>query len=221
MISLILSALLAQQINLPPEIHGMPGAFISIPSATDGKQVQWVVLDKGLNLFPVELLKDSKTCVVTTTIEGRYRVLAYTAAGDNPSKPAITLVIIGSPPAPEPEPDNPEEASKLSREIRSIYRALNEDDKQGKALKLAAVYKGLVAVAKDPAIETTGDLLGAAKIAANKVLAPTDLKEIRDKLSQQFVGFPDDPSVIITAEMRVKFAVVFKDISKAIEIAIK
>jgi hypothetical protein len=221
MISLILAALLAQQITLPPELHGMPGAFISIPSATDGKQVQWVVLDKGLNLFPVELLKDSKTCVVTTTIEGRYRVLAYTAAGDNPSKPAITLVIIGSPPVPEPEPDNPEEASKLSREIRSIYRALNEDDKQGKALKLAAIYKGLIASAKDVSIETTGDLLQAAKVAANKVLAPNDLKEIRDKLSQQFVGFPDDPSVIITAEMRVKFAVVFKDISKAIEIAIK
>jgi len=221
MISLILSAMLAQQITLPPEIHGMPGAFISIPSATDGKQVQWFVLDKGLNLFPVELLKDSKTCVVTTTIEGRYRVLAYTAAGDNPSKPAITLVIIGSPPAPEPEPDNPEEASKLSREIRAIYRALNEDDKQAKAQKLAVIYKGLVAVAKDPTIETTGDLLGAAKIAANKVLAPTDLKEIRDKLSKQFIGFPDDPAVIITAEMRLKFAAVFKDVSKAIELAIK
>lgn len=212
--------MLAQQITLPPEIHGLPGAFISIPSATDGKQVQWVVLDKGLNLFPVELLKDSKTCVVTTTIEGRYRVLAYTATGDNPSKPAITLVIIGSPPAPEPEPDNPEEASKLSREIRAIYRALNEDDKQAKALKLAAIYKGLVATAKDESIETTG-FIGTAKIAANKVLAPTDLKEIRDKLSKEFVGFPDDPAVIITAEMRLKFAAVFKDVSKAIELAIK
>jgi len=221
MISLILSAMLAQQITLPPEIHGLPGAFISIPSATDCKQVQWVVLDKGLNLFPVELLKDSKTCVVTTTIEGRYRVLAYTAAGDNPSKPAITIVIIGSPPAPEPEPDNPEEASKLSREIKAIYRALNEEDKQAKAQKLAAIYKGLVAVAKDPTIETTGDLLGAAKIAANKVLAPTDLKEIRDKLSKQFIGFPDDAAVIINAEMRLKFAAVFKDVSKAIELAIK
>ena len=221
MIALILAAMLAQQITLPPELHGMPGAFISIPSATDGKQVQWVVLDKGLNLFPVELLKDSKTCVVTTTIEGRYRVLAYTAAGDKPSSPAITLVIIGSPPAPEPEPDNPEEASKLSREIRAIYRALNEDDKQAKAQKLAAIYKGLVAVAKDPSIETTGDLLGAAKVEANKLLAPTDLKEIRDKLSKQFIGFPDDAAVIITAEMRLKFAAVFKDVSKAIELAIK
>ena len=221
MISLILSAMLAQQITLPPEIHGMPGAFISIPSATDGKQVQWVVLDKGLNLFPVELLRDSKTCVVTTTIEGRYRVLAYTAAADKPSSPAITLVIIGSPPAPEPEPDNPEDASKLSREIKAIYRALNEEDKQGKALKLAAIYKGLVATAKDPSIITTGDLLGAAKIAANKVLASTDLKEIRDKLSKEFIGFPDDPAVIITTEMRLKFAAVFKDVSKAIELAIK
>lgn len=221
MITLILAAMLAQQITLPHQIIGMPGAFISIPSTTDCKQVQWVVLDKGLNLFPVELLKDSKTCVVTTTVEGKYRVLAYTAAGDNPSKPAITLVIIGNPPAPEPEPDNPEEASKLSREIRAIYRALNEDDKLLKAQNLATVYKLLASIAKDKQIVTCGELLGRAKEESIKVLKADDIKEIRDLISTKFVGFPDDPAVIITAEMRLKFAAVFMDVSKAIELAIK
>lgn len=71
------------------------------------------------------------------------------------------------------------------------------------------------------ALKPQGIYWEPAKIAANKVLAPTDLKEIRDKLSKEFVGFPDDPAVIITAEMRLKFAAVFKDVSKAIELAIK
>lgn len=221
MITLILAAMLAQQITLPPQIIGMPGAFISIPSTTDCKQVQWVVLDKGLNLFPVELLKDSKTCVVTTTVEGRYRVLAYTAANDNPSKPAITLVIIGSPPNPEPEPDNPEECSKLSREIRAIYRALNEDNKLLKAQNLAIVYKLLASIAKDKQIVTCGELLGRAKEESIKLLKADDIKEIRDLISTKFVGFPNDPAVIINAEMRLKFAAVFMDVSKAIELAIK
>lgn len=221
MITLILAAMLAQQITLPPQIIGMPGAFISIPSTTDCKQVQWVVLDKGLNLFPVELLKDSKTCVVTTMVEGRYRVLAYTAAGDNPSKPAITLVIIGSPPNPEPEPENPQEASKLSREIRAIYRALNEDNKLLKAQNLAIVYKLLASIAKDKQIITCGELLSRAKEESIKLLKADDIKEIRDLISTKFVGFPDDPAVIINAEMRLKFAAVFMDVSKAIELAIK
>ena len=60
--------LCGQQVSLPPEIHGMPGSFVSIPAASDSKSIQWVVLDSGLNLFPVELLKDTSTAVVTTTI---------------------------------------------------------------------------------------------------------------------------------------------------------
>jgi hypothetical protein len=50
----ILFLALGQQVTLPQEIHGQPGQFISIPSVTDCKSVQWVVLDQGLNLFPVE-----------------------------------------------------------------------------------------------------------------------------------------------------------------------
>lgn len=93
----------AQQVTLPPEIHGQPGQFISIPSVTDCKSVQWVVLDAGLNLFPVELLRDTTTAVVSANSPGKYRVLAYAAKGDVASKPVITTVIIGDPPEPLPD----------------------------------------------------------------------------------------------------------------------
>jgi len=98
----------AQSLTLPAEVKGDPGAFLSVPATTDGKVVRWVALDAGLNIFPVELLKDSKTAVVTAP-KGRYRLLAYTALGDVPSAPAICTVIIGEappiPPGPGPGPD--------------------------------------------------------------------------------------------------------------------
>lgn len=102
-----------QSLTLPPEVKGEPGAFISIPAATTGKIVQWVALDAGLAVFPVELLKDSKTAVVSGP-KGRYRLLAYTSIKDAPSAPAITVVVIGEappvppkPPGPDPEPKPP------------------------------------------------------------------------------------------------------------------
>ena len=73
----ILFLAFGQQVTIPSEVHGMPGAFVSVPAVTDAKSVQWVLLDQGLNLFPVELLKDTTTAVVTSTIPGKYRLLAY------------------------------------------------------------------------------------------------------------------------------------------------
>ena len=96
-----------QTITLPAEVKGEPGAFLSVPATTDGKVVRWVAMDAGLNLFPVELLKDSKTAVVIGA-KGRYRLLAYTAVGDVPSSPAICTVIIGEAPPVPPGPTPPD-----------------------------------------------------------------------------------------------------------------
>ena len=148
-----------QQVTLPQEIHGQPGQFISIPSVTDCKSVQWVVLDAGLNLFPVELLRDTTTAVVSANNPGKYRVLAYAAKGDAASKPVITTVIIGDP--PEPPPD--ETTSKLTRELKSLYVSLSEDDKQGKVKKLSGLYASFATTVKGEEVQTAGELLGLCK----------------------------------------------------------
>lgn len=97
-----------QSIKLPAEAKGEPGAFVKIPADTDGKEVRWYSPDKGLQVFPVELLKDSKTAVVTANAPGRYRLIAWTAKGDVPSDPAICVVVIGdAPPDPGPNPPKP------------------------------------------------------------------------------------------------------------------
>lgn len=90
-------------LTLPTEVKGDVTAFIKIPAVTTGKTVQWVAIDPGLNVFPIDQLKDTKTAIVTSARAGRYRMLAYTALADEVSEPAICVVVVGQPP-PEPGP---------------------------------------------------------------------------------------------------------------------
>lgn len=102
-------------LELPKEATGDVAAFIRVEAKTPGRNVRWVALDSGLALFPVELLKDSKTAVVTSAKPGRYRLLAVTAAGDEISEPAVCTVVVGeapTPPGPGPKPPEPKPDGK-------------------------------------------------------------------------------------------------------------
>ena len=202
-----------QQVTIPLEIHGQPGQFISIPSVTDCKSVQWVVLDAGLNLFPVELLRDTTTAVVSANSPGKFRVLAYAAKGDVASKPVITTVIIGDP--PEPLPD--ETTSKLTRELKSLYVSLSEDDKAGKVTKLSGLYASFASTVKGEEVQTAGELLGLCKEATARVLSPSDLREIRVRLQSEMAGFPTDPDAKLDDKIKKMISGKFMEISKALE----
>lgn len=211
----ILFLALGQQVTLPPEIHGQPGQFISIPSVTDCKSVQWVVLDAGLNLFPVELLRDTTTAVVSANSPGKFRVLAYAAKGDVASKPVITTVIIGDPPEPTPVPD--ETTSKLQKELKSLYVSLTEDDKQGKVNKLSGLYSSFATTLKGDEVQTAGELLSICKEATSRVLSPSDLREIRVRIQSELSGFPTDPEVKLDEKIKKMMGGKFMEISKALE----
>ena len=202
-----------QQVTIPLEIHGQPGQFISIPSVTDCKSVQWVVIDKGLNLFPVELLRDTTTAVVSANSPGKFRVLAYAAKGDVASKPVITTVIIGDP--PEPIPD--ETTSKLIRELKSLYVSLSEDDKAGKVIKLSGLYASFASTVKGEEVTTAGELLAICKEATGRVLSPSDLREIRVRLQSEMSGFPTDPDAKLDDKIKKMISGKFMEISKALE----
>ena len=209
----ILLLTFGQQVTLPQEIYGQPGQFISIPSVTDCKSVQWVVLDAGLNLFPVELLRDTTTAVVSANSPGKFRVLAYAAKGDQASKPVITTVIIGDP--PEPMPD--ETTSKLTRELKSLYVSLSEDDKAGKVTKLSGLYASFATTVKGEEVQTAGELLALCKEATARVLSPSDLREIRVRLQSEMAGFPTDPDEKLDEKIKKVISGKFMEISKALE----
>lgn len=92
------------KLTLPEVVTGKAGAFIKVSATTNGKEVRWQALDDGLNVFPGEMLKDSKSTVVTGEA-GDHRLMAYTALADVPSDPAVCIVRILGPPKPEPKPD--------------------------------------------------------------------------------------------------------------------
>ena len=219
----ILFLALGQQVTLPQEIYGQPGGFISIPASSDSKSVQWVVLDQGLNLFPTELLKDTSTAVVTTTIAGKYRVLAYCAKSDQASKPAICLVVIAGEKPPAPAPINPDEIGKLERDLKTLYSALNESEKQDKCKRLSAIYKSLGQAVLAQEIGTAGELLQICKAASGKVLNPSDLREIRVRLQSELqgAGFPDNPATVLDEKIKKIFSDKFLEISSTLERIIK
>lgn len=120
-------------LKLPSEVKGPVGAFITVKAETNGKTVKWTAIDPGLNLFPTDLLKDTRTAVVSAAAPGRYRVLAVTAAGDEPSDIQICTVLIGEtpnppippgPPNPPPTPSNPAPIAGDGFKVLMVYDAL-------------------------------------------------------------------------------------------------
>ena len=93
-------------IKLPAEVTAPAGGFIVVTAETAGKTVRWVALDAGLSMIPTSLLRDSKTAVLMAP-KGRYRLLAYTAIGDEPSEPAVTLIVVGEATTTPPKPGDP------------------------------------------------------------------------------------------------------------------
>ncbi len=110
-------------LTLPPKVEG--GSFAVLAAVTDGKAVEYVPLDKGLEFFPNTLLRDPKVAVVFGP-KGSYRVMAYTGNADGPSKPAYTVVVLGGgtePPPDPPKPDPPTPGPKAAK----LYLAVIHD----------------------------------------------------------------------------------------------
>jgi hypothetical protein len=96
----------APSITMPAEIAAEVGVFVTISPTTTGKHVVFHAIDPGLSVFPPNLLSNPKVTVVVAQRAGRFRLIAYTAAADVPSLPAMTTIVVGNaPPAPNPGPD--------------------------------------------------------------------------------------------------------------------
>lgn len=117
------AALAAPPVELPKEVSGEVGAFVTLRGKTDGAVVRFVPLDAGLAVFPADLLADKKATVVSAAKPGRYRVLAYSSVKDDPTEPAVVTVVIGGAepddviPPPKPKPPEPKPADGPLRVI--------------------------------------------------------------------------------------------------------
>lgn len=225
----------AVEIRLPVEVPGAPGQFITVQAQTEGKVVRWVPLDGGLNLFPSELLRDSRYAVVTAAVNGRYRLLAYTAQGDEPSQPAVTVVVITggpmppgpvppgpippgpTPPGPDPGPGPSPDA--FTADMQRLYAADAAPDKAKARDSLAALYRQAAqTTVGDQRLTTVGDLFSALKQAADSVVAPNALRFVRERIGEEFSKtLPLKPDAVLDPATRSNAAVAFTRAARALE----
>ena len=211
MISLLLALAFNQSIILPENITGRPGSFIQVEAKTDCKVVEWVLLDSGLELFPVNLLANTKTAVVTSTTPGVYRLLAYGATGDIPSKPAIVTITIGTPPEPA-------DKSEIYKRIETLFKADTDAEKITQAKAYAGVFRALAQAAQDEKIKTAGELFKIGSLAATNVLTEKQITSIRDEIGGYLNSkLNTETAHLLTAEDRKKCASEFLTIAKILE----
>jgi hypothetical protein len=197
-------------IELPQKISGQPGAFISVPAKTDAKIVKWVSIDKGLNIFPVDLLKDSKTLVVTSQTTGVYRLFAYVGNEFGPSDPAFTSVVIGD----EPNPVNPTPPVNPDSEIKEAAAKENKD--QVKWLSL--FYEELAKESQKNDYVILSDIFKAAKATINKEFMENELANLRDVIGKRLnQRLPKDSSLKLDQNLRDLLTKEFNQIAKELK----
>lgn len=138
---LCVGTLSAVDLTVPVQVTGQPGSFIQIPAKTSGTLVKWYVVDQGVNLFPTDLLKDTKTAVVVAPTAGSFRILAYTSDATGPSDPAVCTVVVGTPPPPTP-PTPPAPTDAFTQSVQDAYAKETDPNKAKQAAWLASVYQG-------------------------------------------------------------------------------
>lgn len=128
-IALLLSAcavVAAPPVEVPAEVKGEAGSFVTIRGKTDGTRIVYTALDPGLNVFPSDLLADKKATVVSSAQPGRYRVLAYSSVKDDPTEPAVVVVVIGNAPLPPMPPGPPPPAPAKTFNVFIVYESFDK-----------------------------------------------------------------------------------------------
>lgn len=204
-------------LKLPETVKGDTGTYIIVKAETPGKVVKWRLLDKGIALFPSEYLKDTKVAILTTKEKGKFRLLAVTALGDEPSEPQI--VVIDTTDGITPPPDIPPvvPVSDLGKKLQSAYAAGVKD--QASLTQLAALYGQaaendfLSKVASWEHLFQSMDSSARTLGLKGKLLPLQGI--ISDYLKKAGFSSSDDKTALTDAS-RTKISVAFKAISEAL-----
>lgn len=208
-------------LTLPQEVKGKPGEFLVIKADTPSPTVRFVLLDPGLSLFPPDLLKDAKVCVVYAPKPGRYRVLAFCAKGDEPSQPVTVQVIIeGDTPTP-PTPPAPGPVDPLAQRFQATYTADKGDPAANRTQlsNLTGLYQAVAEISRDPThFKTMGDVLTELQATARAMVRPDVLVELRKLIAAEVnATLGTNAALTLDAVKRAQVTDCFTRIAKALE----
>lgn len=195
----------SQDIKLPFKITGKPGEFIRIPAQTNGQNVGWYAVTPGLNIFPVDLLKDSKTAVVTAIKEGTYKIIAYTSVNNLVTVPPAECIIEinSSNPGPNPNPDPPN-PDPIDESVKKLAKAWELDGKDKEVLlKIIKLIDNGGSCLEKKDIFTLGLFVDCLKDEFDKVLGLGQSLNARREVTRQFFeGMPTDLTLFLSDELK-------------------
>ena len=179
MVAILLLFVLADAgpaIVLPAEVSARPGRFVLLKAETEGKLVRWVMASDDADLIP---FPDGKTALFVSPTPGKYRVFAWTAAGDVPSEAAHCVIVVG--PAPKP----PSPLDPLAAEFRKLAAEDPSPEKIAHLAQLAAVYREAKKYADHPDVRTVAELATRIRTAASSLLPPEALVAVRKRIAEE------------------------------------
>jgi hypothetical protein len=211
-------------LKLPEEVRGYPAAFITVPAQTDGKVVRWLVLDPGLNLFPTELLRDTKTAVVSSGVPGTYRIMAVTALADEPSVPVVCKVVVSkdnppdpTPPGPAPPPDpDPVVPDSIGKSLKTAFDKDTTEEKAKCVKALAELYRQAPGILSQ--VTTAGQLRASLRQSAATLLSINAIPEVRKAIEVELKKvLPTEPGAVLTEKAKVEAKALFVALAVALE----
>jgi hypothetical protein len=162
------------------------------------------------------VMESTRSAIFSAVAPGRYKILAWTAAGDIPSEAAVCVVTVGSAPPVPPGPVAP--TDPLAVALQALLEANQDPDKAKQMVALADVYRRAAKAAGDPEIKTAGDLFTFARRQAVAVLPPMALEAIRNRLGEELAAvLPTDPDVVLTPPIRTAATEIYSRLAKILE----
>lgn len=205
----ILLALLAQPtISLPTTLVARPGRLVQVVAKTDAKVVRWFLSSPAD--ADMIVMESTRSVIFSSVVSGKYRLVAYTAAGDLPSEPAICDITVGELVVPVP-------IDPLTTSLQAIYSALNEQGKEESLAILLDVYRRGRAIVSDPAILDIGAFNAALVASRRSKLDDSKLPTMRDRIAAEWAVLGTDSSLDMSAEVRNKILAIMNRIVLALE----
>jgi len=193
--TLILSGLLvlaglghSADIEIPKEVKAKVGEFVQIRSTAVG-EVEWYVLDSGIQFLPFDLLKDRKTAILFTLNPGVYRVLAWSAKDNNPTPAALCIVTIeGLQPTPPslpapPAPPAPPEPSALEKRLKPFFDHDPDPKRKDQIQTLASFFDELHKLSGSTDVKTIGELFQKGSELSDKMIGNEWLVLLRREIN--------------------------------------
>lgn len=156
-------------VEIPARLEARPGRLVRIEAKTQGKLVRWH-LEGNDPSADLVVMESTRTVVFCSPQAASFRIVAWTAVGDQPSAPSICQIEV-------------RESRDPFAELRTILRNEPEKGRAGFVAALARVYRRGERFAVSGEYRTMGDLQQALIDQAGRELPVDSLPKLRDHLA--------------------------------------